>query len=75
MKFSELQFDQAGCCDTHTWAVARHANGVRTEVYTVDGGYKVATFSGAVLLIAVGAVLTEAEVDVRLAADALLAAQ
>ena len=71
MKFSDLKFDNLGCCDTHgAWATVQHDNGLRTEVHTQgDGTYRVVTFMGQVL--AVGALDTDdtAAIEARIAED------
>jgi hypothetical protein len=72
MKFSELKFDNLGCCDTHgAWAAVQHENGRRTEVHDIGGGaYRVVTFIGQV--IATGALDTSdtAAIEARIASDA-----
>lgn len=69
MKFTDLVFDQTGCCGTHVWAVARHESGVRTEVYREEAGYSAATFGGNALLRGREMLADEAAVDARLDDD------
>lgn len=72
MKFTDLVFDQEGCCGTHKWAVARHENGIRTDVYECESGYRAATFSGTTLMVGLTELPDAAAVDARLASDSAL---
>ena len=77
MPFADLQFTNTGCCGTHRWAVVRHPNGVRTDVYDSDGDeqtgpYRVTTWSGQTLLIGPQMLPTQEDVEARLVADALI---
>lgn len=76
MKFNDLEFKHTGCCGTHTWAVATHQNGVRTEVYDSEGDaigpYRVTTWVNQTLLIGPQELPDQDAVDTRLASDALI---
>ena len=73
MKFSDLKFDNLGCCDEHgAWAVVQHENGLRTEVHKTDddGTYRVVTFCGQVLAIGALDTSDKGTIEDRIALDA-----
>lgn len=72
MKFSDLMFDQAGCCGTHEWAEVRHDTGIRSVVTVVESGWTVAAFSGNTLMHAPIHCNSQADVCKVLRSDATL---
>jgi hypothetical protein len=71
MKFADLKFDNLGCCGTHSWADARHANGYLTRVYDKsDGTYDVVTLAGPTVVQGQETLPDAAAVQDRLTHDA-----
>lgn len=71
MKFTDLVFDQQGCCGTHVYAVVRHDNGSVSTVYdNGDGTWDVVTHAVGMLMRAQRRYESQAEVETRLAEDA-----
>ena len=71
MKFSDLKFDNLGCCDKHgAWATVQHENGRRTEVHDIGNGmYRVVTFMGQVLTTGALETSDTAAIEARVLSD------
>ena len=71
IKFSDLKFDQVGCCDSHPWAVVNHANGRVSSVYDRgEGRYAVVTHAVGMVVRGEQLYATQGDVETRLQEDA-----